>query len=133
MFTKKSNRTAPKMLRSVPSIYFILTSLWKKKKKSFSATAKSRRSLLFSSRAMVHNFLFSLHKRWQARIYSERNSPCLLCYIKPEMKKIQRNWGRERCLNTTQEWCTPATLKLLLFSIFFLSFFFFFSLLSIFG
>lgn len=64
------------------------------RKKFFSTTAKSQCPLLFRSRAIVHNFLFSLHKRWQARIYSERNSPCLLCYIKPEMKKIvERNRG----------------------------------------
>lgn len=64
------------------------------RKKFFSATAKSQCPLLFRSRAIVHNFLFSLYKRWQARIYLERNSPCLLCYIKPEMKKIERNRGK---------------------------------------
>lgn len=95
------------------------------RKKFFSDTAKSQCPLLFRSRAIVHNFLFSLHKRWRARIYSERNSSCLLCYIKPEMKKNRIERGR--CLNTTQEWCLlAATLKLLFI-------FIFFTLLSIFG
>lgn len=82
------------MLRSVPSIYFILTSLCIGRH-SFQPQLNPNARLLFRSRAIVHNFLFSLHKRWQARIYSERNSPCLLCYIKPEMKKKKIGIGVE--------------------------------------
>lgn len=72
------------------------------RKKFFSDTAKSQCPLLFRSRAIVHNFLFSLHKRWQPRIYSERNSPCLLCYIKPEMKKNRTESGEEMPKHNTR-------------------------------
>lgn len=55
---------------------------------SFHEWAKSHRSLLFKQeRSTISYFPSQYHKRWQPRIYSQRNSPCLLCYIKLETEK----------------------------------------------